>query len=156
MAQMTAQLISGREIADQIRTELSECVKALKEEHGVTPGLATVLVGDDPASHMYVGMKNKAAAAMGIHSRQITLGTEASEDAQVASVAFDRLDLPVDVEVDTGTGSLEDNGQHVPCAVVHARSALANARRCKPEVPGDAPCHAQRGIADYASGKVAQ
>ena len=54
------QIISGREISEEIRSELKDTVAALKESHGVTPGLATVLVGADPASQMYVGMKNKA------------------------------------------------------------------------------------------------
>lgn len=77
---MTAQIISGREIAAEIRAELAEQVRTLIDDAGVTPGLATVLVGADPASEMYVGMKNKAAAAMGIHSRQITLPADTSED----------------------------------------------------------------------------
>jgi hypothetical protein len=47
---------------------------------GVGPGLATVLVGDDPASRAYVGMKNRAAAEVGIHSRQIDLPGRRSED----------------------------------------------------------------------------
>ena len=74
------QIISGREISEEIRAELKDKVSALKSSHGITPGLATVLVGADPASQMYVGMKNKAAHAMGIHSEQITLEAETSED----------------------------------------------------------------------------
>jgi len=77
---MTAQIISGRDIADEIRSELKERVASLKAESGIVPGLATVLVGDDPASQMYVGMKNRAAAAMGIHSRQITLPADTEQD----------------------------------------------------------------------------
>jgi methylenetetrahydrofolate dehydrogenase (NADP+)/methenyltetrahydrofolate cyclohydrolase len=74
------QIISGREISDEIRSELKDQVAALKAEHGVTPGLATVLVGAEPASQMYVGMKNKAAHAMGIHSEQITLEADTSQN----------------------------------------------------------------------------
>jgi methylenetetrahydrofolate dehydrogenase (NADP+)/methenyltetrahydrofolate cyclohydrolase len=77
---MSAQIISGREISATIRDELRERVAALKEEHGVTPGLATVLVGENPASQMYVGMKNRAAAALGIHSRQLDLPGDLSQD----------------------------------------------------------------------------
>jgi len=76
---MSATIISGKEIAAEIRSELTERVKALKEE-GLTPGLATVLVGDDPASHVYVGMKNRDAREVGFESRQITLGTDTDED----------------------------------------------------------------------------
>lgn len=84
---MTAQLISGRDIAAEIRAELKEEVQSLTRATGVVPGLATVLVGGDPASEMYVGMKNKAAGEMGIHSRQITLPTETPEDELLGMVA---------------------------------------------------------------------
>jgi len=77
---MSAQIISGRDIGNEIRAELEETVTQLKAEHGVTPGLCTILVGDDPASHMYVGMKNKAAGKVGIYSRQITLASDTPEE----------------------------------------------------------------------------
>ena len=84
---MGAQIISGSDIADEIRAEIKESVKRLKEESDVTPGLATVLVGENPASQMYVGMKNKAAADLGINSRQITLAVDTSEDELLGVVA---------------------------------------------------------------------
>jgi methylenetetrahydrofolate dehydrogenase (NADP+)/methenyltetrahydrofolate cyclohydrolase len=84
---MSAQIISGKDISAAIRDELKARVRDLKERHGTTPGLATVLVGASPASQMYVGMKNKAAAALGIHSRQITLAEETSEDELLGVVA---------------------------------------------------------------------
>lgn len=77
---MSAQLISGRDIAATIREEVKERVTALNEATGRVPGLATVLVGEDPASQLYVGMKNKAAKAAGIHSEQITLPADTPED----------------------------------------------------------------------------
>ena len=76
---MSADIISGKEIAQAIRGETTERVAALKDKHDFTPGLATVLVGEDPASQSYVGMKNKAAKEMGIHSRQITLDADVPE-----------------------------------------------------------------------------
>jgi methylenetetrahydrofolate dehydrogenase (NADP+) / methenyltetrahydrofolate cyclohydrolase len=76
---MSAQIISGTEIAKAIRGELKDRVAALVADQGVTPGLATVLVGDDPASQMYVGMKNRVAGEMGIHSRQHTLPADTSQ-----------------------------------------------------------------------------
>ncbi|MEJ2202973.1 MAG: bifunctional methylenetetrahydrofolate dehydrogenase/methenyltetrahydrofolate cyclohydrolase FolD [Gemmatimonadota bacterium] len=84
---MSAQIISGRDLSSTIRAELQEQVARLNEDHDVTPGLATVLVGESPASQMYVGMKNKAAAALGIHSRQITLPAETPEDELLGVVA---------------------------------------------------------------------
>ena len=84
---MGAQIISGSDIADEIRAEIKESVKRLKEGSDVTPGLATVLVGENPASQMYVGMKNKAASDLGINSRQITLAVDTSEDELLGVVA---------------------------------------------------------------------
>ena len=69
---MTARILDGRAVAAQIRSEVSERVKALAD-HGVTPGLAAVLVGDDQASRIYVGAKHKACADVGIHSEQVNL-----------------------------------------------------------------------------------
>lgn len=83
---MSAQIISGKEISAEIRSELARRVQDLAAR-GVTPGLATVLVGASPASQMYVGMKNKAAADLGIHSRQITLPEETSEQELLGLVA---------------------------------------------------------------------
>jgi methylenetetrahydrofolate dehydrogenase (NADP+)/methenyltetrahydrofolate cyclohydrolase len=82
---MPAQLIDGREIAATIRSELKDRVAGLAAE-GLVPGLATVLVGEDPASQLYVGMKSKAAGAAGIHSRQITLPVDTSEDELLGTV----------------------------------------------------------------------
>jgi len=77
---MSAEIISGKEIAQTIRGETAARVAALKEKHELVPGLATVLVGEDPASQSYVGMKNKTAKEMGISSRQLTLDAETPEE----------------------------------------------------------------------------
>lgn len=68
-----AKIIDGRALAKEMREEIREGAEALLAETGVRPGLATVLVGDDPASHQYVRMKGRAAERAGFHSRQITL-----------------------------------------------------------------------------------
>jgi methylenetetrahydrofolate dehydrogenase (NADP+)/methenyltetrahydrofolate cyclohydrolase len=65
---MTAELIKGTEIAREIRAELQARIRELKEKHGITPGLATILVGDDPASQVYVGGKRKTCNQLGIRS----------------------------------------------------------------------------------------
>lgn len=83
---MPAKIISGRDIARTIRDELNEQVAELARD-GLVPGLATVLAGDDPASRLYVGMKNRAAAEAGIHSRQITLSAEITEEELLALIA---------------------------------------------------------------------
>ncbi len=76
---MPAQLIDGNRIARDIMAEVGARVERLRAERGVTPGLATVLVGEDPASQVYVGMKNRDAHELGLHSRQITLPAETTE-----------------------------------------------------------------------------
>ncbi len=83
---MSATVISGKDISTSIRETLRERVERLKDS-GVIPGLAVVLVGDDPASQAYVGMKNKAATEAGIHARQTTLPKETSEDELLGVVA---------------------------------------------------------------------
>ena len=76
---MSAKIISGIEIAKQIREELKKEIAELKEKHGVTPGLATVLVGGDPASRVYVGQKEKSCNNLGIYSEKINLPGDISE-----------------------------------------------------------------------------
>ena len=83
---MTAEVISGKDMAASIREEVKERIASLKES-GLTPGLAVVLVGEDPASQAYVAMKNKDATEVGIHSRQITLPEETSEEELLGVVA---------------------------------------------------------------------
>ncbi len=67
---MSAKIIDGKAIAAQIRSELTERISELKRK-GITPRLAAVLVGDDPASAVYVGTKKKTADAMGMASEVI-------------------------------------------------------------------------------------
>jgi 5,10-methylene-tetrahydrofolate dehydrogenase/methenyl tetrahydrofolate cyclohydrolase len=79
-------LIDGVAIAAQIRAELKERVAAMKAARGVTPGLATVLVGDDPASHAYVRSKRKACAEAGMASIHTELPGTASQAEVLALV----------------------------------------------------------------------
>lgn len=83
---MTAKLISGTEVAKTIREELTVEVAELKEKHNIVPGLVTILVGEDPASQSYVAAKNKTAHALGIHSEQVTLDADTSEEDLLALV----------------------------------------------------------------------
>jgi len=77
---MSAKVISGTEIAKEIRVELKQEIAELKEKHGLTPGLATVLVGDDPASRVYVGQKDKSCNNLGIYSKMINLPGDIAEE----------------------------------------------------------------------------
>ncbi len=85
---MTATIINGTAIGQAIRDELKAEVADLKAR-GVTPGLTVVIVGDDPASQMYVRMKGKAADELGMQSDTIRLPTTVSEPELLALV--DRL-----------------------------------------------------------------
>jgi len=62
------QLIDGKALANKVQTEVAEEVERLKQEKNVVPGLAVILVGDDPASHAYVKMKAKACEKVGFYS----------------------------------------------------------------------------------------
>lgn len=83
---MTARLISGRYVAEAIRQELTEEVRKISETHGIVPGLATILVGNNPASKSYVAAKNTTAKALGIFSEQCTLPAEISQDELIAHI----------------------------------------------------------------------
>ena len=83
---MSAKIISGTEIAKQIREELKKEIEELNKKHGVTPGLATVLVGGDPASKVYVGQKEKSCNNLGLYSKRIDLPGETSEEDILALI----------------------------------------------------------------------
>lgn len=78
---MAAKIISGKEISKEIREELKKEVQELKEKHGVTPGLVTILVGNNPASVSYVTAKQKAAHDLGFYSVQDNQPEDISEEA---------------------------------------------------------------------------
>lgn len=76
---MSAQIIDGRKLAEEIRRELAPRLAALKER-GITPGLCAVLVGEDPASAIYVRNKTRACAEVGIFSQTLQLPPSIGED----------------------------------------------------------------------------
>ena len=74
-----AQILSGKTVSQRIKGELAEEVKALKEK-GINPGLAVIIVGDDPASRVYVNNKKKACEELGIYSEEYALPGETTEE----------------------------------------------------------------------------
>jgi methylenetetrahydrofolate dehydrogenase (NADP+)/methenyltetrahydrofolate cyclohydrolase len=82
---LPAELIDGRAIAKKIRADVAERVKRLAA-HGVKPGLAVVLVGDDPASAVYVGAKGKATEEAGMYSQTIRLPADTAQSELLARV----------------------------------------------------------------------
>lgn len=77
---MSAQIIDGKQIAAEMRAEMKTKIDDLKESHGVRPGLAVVLVGEDPASQVYVRMKGKACDELGVASFEHKLAADTPED----------------------------------------------------------------------------
>jgi len=109
---MAATIIDGKQIAADVRAEVKEGVTKLREGKGVVAGLATVLVGADPASHKYVSMKRKACAEAGIESFHHELPEDATQDEVlklVASLGADPkvhgilVQLPLPKQVDEET-----------------------------------------------------
>ncbi len=75
----TAKQIDGEAIAEQLAVSITEQTAALLEEHGITPGLAVVIIGEDPASQVYVRNKKRRAEACGFYSVQHTVAEDASQ-----------------------------------------------------------------------------
>jgi methylenetetrahydrofolate dehydrogenase (NADP+)/methenyltetrahydrofolate cyclohydrolase len=86
MDAVTAQILDGKKIAAAIKAELTERVAKLAEQ-GVVPGLATVLVGDDPGSRWYVAGKHRDCAEVGIHSIRVDLPEDAPQSAVEEAIA---------------------------------------------------------------------
>ncbi|WP_454157785.1 bifunctional methylenetetrahydrofolate dehydrogenase/methenyltetrahydrofolate cyclohydrolase [Microbacterium lacticum] len=106
---MTATVLDGRATAAAIKAELAERVAKLKAQ-GVTPGIATVLVGADPASQLYVGMKHKQSEEIGMNSIQVELpadATQADVEAEINRLNADEtchgyiVQLPLPRHLDT-------------------------------------------------------
>ena len=81
-----AKIIDGKAFAAELRGRVGEAVAALKADHGLTPGLAVVLVGENPASRVYVRNKNKQTLEAGMNSFEHNLPVETSQDALLALV----------------------------------------------------------------------
>src|SRR5687768_7529566 len=92
---MTALILDGKAAAAAVKADLTERVARLAER-GVVPGLATVLVGDDPGSHSYVGGKHKACAAVGVTSFRHDLPADTSREKVLDLVAELNADPAVD------------------------------------------------------------
>jgi len=82
-----AQTLDGRALAKRREERLRNEVEALRAKHGKVPGLAVVLVGNDPASHVYVSRKQQACRRVGVMDREYRLPADTSEDALVGLIA---------------------------------------------------------------------
>ncbi|HTH39126.1 MAG TPA: bifunctional methylenetetrahydrofolate dehydrogenase/methenyltetrahydrofolate cyclohydrolase FolD [Pyrinomonadaceae bacterium] len=83
---MAARVLSGKAIADEIKSEVANEIRQFSERHGIRPGLTVVRVGDDPASAVYVGSKVRTSEELGIRSEHLHLPFETSHDEVFAVV----------------------------------------------------------------------
>ena len=83
---MTARVIDGKEFAARVRAKVAEHVTRLKDKNGITPGLAVVLVGEDPASQVYVRSKGKMTVEVGMNSFEHKLDVDTSEEDLLALI----------------------------------------------------------------------
>jgi methylenetetrahydrofolate dehydrogenase (NADP+)/methenyltetrahydrofolate cyclohydrolase len=104
------QLIDGKTLANKVQTSVADEVENLKQEKNIVPGLAVILVGDDPASHAYVNMKAKACEKVGFYSITHNMPDTISQDEIIATIeminANPRIDgilvqLPLPKHIDT-------------------------------------------------------
>ena len=82
---MAAEILSGKIMSESLRKEIAERVSALKER-GLTPGLAVILVGNDPASEIYVRNKGNGCAEVGMYSRTINMPEETTQEQLEAAI----------------------------------------------------------------------
>ena len=92
---MSAHIIDGKAFAAKVRGQVAEHVSRIKEENGITPGLAVVLVGEDPASQVYVRSKGKQTLEAGMNSYEHKLDADTSQDDLLKLIA----DLNADADV---------------------------------------------------------
>jgi methylenetetrahydrofolate dehydrogenase (NADP+)/methenyltetrahydrofolate cyclohydrolase len=98
---MSAQILDGKALAAKIKGELAIRVTELKSR-GITPGLGTVLVGDDPGSHSYVGGKHRDCQEIGINSIRVDLPESASEaDVMAAIKDLNSLKLALECSIES-------------------------------------------------------
>ena len=83
---MTARILEGKVFSQQIKEEAKKNADRLKETYGVTPGLAVVIVGENPASQVYVRNKHKACEALGIYSEVIAMPETTTKEELIAKV----------------------------------------------------------------------
>ena len=91
-----ARVIDGRALADALRARIAEAAARLRQQENIAPGLATVLVGHDPASQVYVRAKARACAAAGLGSFELNLPADISETALVGEIGKLNADHRVD------------------------------------------------------------
>ena len=86
---MAAQILDGKTMSESLRKEITERVQALKKNRGIIPGLAVILVGNDPASEIYVRNKGNGCREVGMYSETVTLPADTVQEKLESEI--DRL-----------------------------------------------------------------
>jgi methylenetetrahydrofolate dehydrogenase (NADP+)/methenyltetrahydrofolate cyclohydrolase len=131
---VTAKILDGKRLAQQIQAELTEEVAEFIENNGIEPTLAAVLVGDDPASEVYVRNKRNACEAVGIESRLHRLPIDVSQDELLALVT--KLNKAKDEPVHGVLVQLPLPAHIEPARILHAISPLKDVDCFHPENVG--------------------
>ena len=152
---MAARIIDGKAVAAEVRARVGDEVREFAAaHHGRVPGLATVLVGDDPASHVYVGNKRRQSEEVGMRSIHHGLDAETSQE-ELLTVISDlnsdegvdgilvQLPLPDGIDQDAVIGAI-DPGKDVDGLTAGSAGLLAQGR------PGLVPC-TPRGVMELLS-----
>ena len=82
----TARRIDGKKMAADLSEKITRETATLLRDHGIVPGLAVIIIGEDPASQVYVRNKKRTAEACGFHSVQHTLAADSTQDAVLALI----------------------------------------------------------------------
>ncbi len=151
---MTAQKLDGTATLKAIKAELTERVAKLRER-GVVPGLGTVLVGDDPGSHWYVGAKHKDCAEIGIESIRVDLpatATQAEVEAEIDRLNADPACTGFLVQQPTGLDEFGCCRGSTPTRTSTACTRSTSASWCSAR---PARCRARRSAASSCSAATA-
>ena len=152
---MAARIIDGKAVAAEVRARVADEVREFAAAHdGMVPGLATVLVGDDPASHVYVGNKRKQTEEAGMRSIHHGLDAETSQEELLAVIAdlnsdegvdgiLVQLPLPDGIDQDAVIGAIDPN-KDVDGLTAGSAGLLAQGR------PSLVPC-TPRGVMELLS-----
>ena len=141
---MAATIIDGREAAARVRADVARDVAELVQQTGRHPGLATILVGDDPASEVYVANKRKVSAEVGIVDRHRHLSADASEGEVAAAIEECNADPEVSgillqLPVPSGLDASALTGLIAPEKDVDGLTPIS-AGRLAQGIPGLRPC----------------
>ena len=92
---MAARILDGKKLAEEIKREVKAETELLKKEKGIVPGLAFILVGENPSSHIYVKMKGKGCEEVGFYSITLEMPESTSEEALLAKIAEFNVDRKI-------------------------------------------------------------